>query len=136
MAVSGTHNGWRFDRGNSRLDFYYRGTRVGHANATGLTSAGTLTIDGASTLTGAVTATSSVTSNLTGNAFIAPTGNVALGNPGAFATTQPQGAVVMGGSSLSGIAPVGAITTAGAVFASDTVVRKIIAAGTASNVET
>ena len=142
MAVSATHNGWHWDPSNSRLDMYYRGTRVGHINGSGFTNALAQTITGAATLsstlavTGAATFTAAVTCNLTGNAFVAATGNVAIGNPGAFATTQPQGAVIMGGSSLSGIAPVGAITTAGAVFASDTVVRKIIAAGTASNVET
>lgn len=124
MAVSATHNGWRWDPANSRLDFYYRGTRVGHINASGVSSTGTLGAAGDLTITGA------------GSDFISAAGNVQIGNPGAFATTQPQGAVVMGGSSLSGIAPAGAITTAGAVFASDTVVRKIIANGTASNVET
>ena len=41
MAISATHNGWHFDRGNSRLDYYYRGTRVGHIDATGLYVAGT-----------------------------------------------------------------------------------------------
>ena len=76
------------------------------------------------------------TSTVVGAAFVANTGNVSIGNPGAFATTQPQGAVVMGGSSLSGIAPVGAITTAGAVFASDTAVMKIVAGGTADTIQT
>lgn len=109
--VSAIHNGWSWDRANARLDFYYRGTRIGHIKSGEMTLAN-------------------------GGDFITATGNVFLGNPGAFATTQPQAAVVMGGSSLSGIAPAGAIATAGGVFASDTVVRKIIAAGTVSNVET
>lgn len=63
---------------------------------------------------------------------------VRIGAPPAFATTQPRGAVIMGGttSPRTGVAPAGAITTSGAIFASDTVVRKIIADGTASNVET
>ena len=122
--ASSIHNGWKWDPSNSRLDFYYRGTRVGHINSTGMTNALTLT------------ATDSITSSKTGSAFIAATGNVAIGNPPAFATTQPQGAVIMGGTSRSGIAPVGSIATSGAVFASDTVVMKIIAAGTATNVET
>ena len=39
--VSSIHNGWRFDKANSRLDYYYRGTRVGHINATGLYVNGT-----------------------------------------------------------------------------------------------
>jgi hypothetical protein len=135
MAVSSIHNGWRWDSANSRLDFYYRGTRVGHINATGLS--GALALSAATTVTGG-TGVTATTGNVaaTAGSFVAPTGNVSLGNPGAFATTQPQGAVVMGGTSLSGIAPAGAIATAGGVFASDTVVRKIIANGTVSNVET
>jgi hypothetical protein len=95
-----------------------------------------LTLAGASSGGSTQSLSGAYTSTVVGSAFVAATGNVVIGNPGVFATTQPQGAVVMGGSSLGGIAPVGAITTAGAVFASDTVVRKIIAAGTASNVET
>ena len=33
MGVSARHTGWRYDPDNSRLDFYYQGTRVGHINA-------------------------------------------------------------------------------------------------------
>lgn len=130
MATSSRHRGWLYDATNGRLAAVYNGTEIFDYDGNDMV------ITPATTLTAAITATSSVTSNIVGNAFIAPTGNVAIGTPGAFATTQPQGAVVMGGSSLTGIAPAGAITTAGAIFASDTVVRKIIAAGTASNVET
>ena len=130
MATSSRHRGWLHDATNGRLAAVYNGTEIFDYDGNDMV------ITPATTLTAAATFTSSVTSNLTGNAFVAPTGNVAIGTPGAFATTQPQGAVIMGGSSLTGIAPVGAITTAGAVFASDTVVRKIIAAGTASNIET
>lgn len=85
---------------------------------------------------GLTVTTSNVTLSANDAAFVAAAGNVKIGNPGTFASTQPRGAVVMGGTSRSGIAPVGAIATAGAIFASDTVVRKIIADGTASNVET
>lgn len=98
-----------------------------------------LTISAAQLVTaaaGVTVTTGNVVLSGTAARFSAATGNVYLGNPGAFATTQPQGAVVMGGSSLGGIAPVGAIATSGAIFASDTVVMKIIAAGTATNVET
>lgn len=112
MAVSSIHNGWRWDRANSRLDFYYRGTRVGQIDTGGVS------------ITGA------------GVDFTSAAGNINLGSPAVFATTQGQGIVHMGGSSLSGVAPAGATVTSGAIFASDTVVRKIIAAGTASNVET
>lgn len=130
MAVpSGSHRGWAYDTAG-RLRALFNGTEVFDFDANDMI------VTVATTFSSTIVVTSSVTSSLTGNAFVAATGNVAIGNPGAFATTQPQGAVIMGGSSLSGIAPVGAITTAGAIFASDTVVRKIIAAGTASNVET
>lgn len=58
--------------------------------------------------------------------------NVQVNNTAAFATTEPTAAAVF----QSGTAPVGAITTGGAVFTSTTVMRKIIADGTASNIET
>lgn len=59
-------------------------------------------------------------------------GNLRLGVVSAFGTTEPTSAVVM----KTGTAPVGAIATSGGLFSSTTVVRKIIADGTASNVET
>lgn len=55
-----------------------------------------------------------------------------LGTVSAFGTTQPTNALVM----RAGTAPAGAITTAGGLFSSTTVVQKIIADGTVSNVET
>lgn len=128
-ALSSKHKGWFLDQVNNRLVACFNGTEIFDFDGNDLAfsvamALNTPTVAGDISLSGA------------GSDFISPAGNVQIGNPGAFATTQPQGAVVMGGSSLSGVAPVGAITTAGAVFASDTVVRKIIAAGTASNVET
>lgn len=58
--------------------------------------------------------------------------NLQVANTATFGTTQPDAAAVF----QSGTAPVGAVTTAGAIFASATVMRKIIADGTASNIET
>lgn len=52
MAVSSKHTGWRYDAANSRLDFYYQGTRIGHINASGDLAivAGTLDVqDGGAT---------------------------------------------------------------------------------------
>ena len=123
-AAKHSAKGWWNDQVNGRIVAVYNGTEI-------------LDFDG-NDIAVSQTATSSAAfiSSLTGNAFVAATGNVAIGNPGTFATTQPQGAVIMGGSSLSGNAPEGAITTAGAIFASDTAVMKIVAAGTANNVET
>lgn len=34
---SSIHNGWHWDSANSRLEFYYRGTKVGHLDANGFT---------------------------------------------------------------------------------------------------
>ena len=71
--------------------------------------------------------------NSMANAHVKVTaGNLRLGAISAFATTEPTSAVVM----KAGTAPAGAITTSGGIFSSATVVRKIIADGTVSNVET
>lgn len=121
MATSGTHRGWLYDATNARLAAVYNGTEVFDFDANDMA------------ITQAVTFAAVVTGTL---GFAAPTSNIKLGNPSVFATTQPQGACIMGGTSKSGIAPVGATATSGAVFASDTAVMKIIAGGTANNVET
>lgn len=118
MAVSATHNGWYWDRTNSRLEFYYRGTKVGHITASAFVPVKAMEV------TGGITAT-------TGDAKITA-GNVRLGAISAFATTEPTSAVVM----KAGTAPAGAIATSGGIFSSSTVVQKIIADGTVSNVET
>ena len=123
-AARPRHRGWWNDQINGRIVATYNGTEIFDFDGNDIAVSQTMTSSAA------------FVSSLTGNAFVAATGNVALGNPGAFATTQPQGAVIMGGSSLGGIAPVGAITTAGAIFASDTAVMKIVAGGNADNVET
>ena len=44
MAISSIHSGWRYAPADSRLNFYYRGTRIGHINATELNAALILTI--------------------------------------------------------------------------------------------
>ncbi len=41
MTATATQNGWYWDRDNSRLDFYYRGTRAGSICANGLILSGT-----------------------------------------------------------------------------------------------
>jgi len=134
ITPSPTHRGWHYDAQNSRLSARFNGTEVFDFDANDFAIAVAATFSSTVALNGGVSG--SISTSGAGDAFIASQGNVKLGNPGAFATTEPQGAVVMGGTSLAGIAPVGAIATAAAVFASDTVVRKIIADGTASNVET
>ena len=125
---SGTHNGWYWDRANGRLYFYYRGTSVGYIDATGLTA----TLEATSTVTAGTGATTTTGNNVNsaGDERITA-GNLRLGAVAAFGTTEPTSAVVM----KTGTAPVGAVTTSGGVFSSTTVVRKIIAAGTVTNVE-
>ena len=59
------------------------------------------------------------------------TRGITLGAHSAFATTEPTSAIIF----KSGTAFAGAITTSGGLQSSDTVVTKVIAAGTVSNVE-
>lgn len=127
------YNGWWRDPNNSnRLAFYKGGTKIGH-----LTAAAFVT-DKVIQATGGVTAVTGDLTATAGNGVITAgdlrvtAGNARLGAVSAFGTTEPTSAVVM----KTGTAPVGAITTSGGVFASSTVVRKIIADGTVSNVET
>lgn len=135
MAASAKHNGWRLDPSNNRLDMYYQGVRMASLNASGLASAAgkglTVTDTGLTITAGGLTVTAGGAVVTAGDAAITA-GNVRLGAISAFGTTEPTSAVVM----KVGTAPVGAITTSGGIFASSTVVKKIIADGTASNVET
>lgn len=66
------------------------------------------------------------------NGQIRADSNFQVNNTAAFGTTEPTAAVVF----QNGTAPAGAITTGGAIFTDGTNMRKIIAAGTVSNVET
>ncbi len=127
------YSGWYRDQLNNVLEAYYLGTLV-MRHSTSATTFPLATTFSSTLASGAITATGAVTANTTG--FVSTGGNIKLASAGVFASTQPVGALVMGGTTLTGIAPVGSIPTAAGVFASDTVVRKIIADGTASNVET
>jgi hypothetical protein len=122
--------GWFFDQKNNVLEAYFNGTRVLGATA----SAVTLPL--ATTATTSIAATTTLTAGtglvVTAGDAAVTAGNVRLGVISAFATTEPTSAVVM----KAGTAPAGAITTSGGLFSSATVVQKIIAAGTVSNVET
>ena len=130
MATSGRHRGFLFDAVNSRLAVVYNGTEVWDFDGNdmdinqNLVASGTLTVDGAQTLTGVTTHSAETR---IANGF-----NLRIGTISTFGTTEPTNTVVM----RAGTAPAGAITTAGGLFSSTTVVQKIIAAGTVSNVET
>jgi len=125
MATSSTHKGWLNDRANSRLAAVYNGTEVFDFDATDMAIALALTTAlGQTATTGNITATA-------GDVRVTA-GNVRLGAVSAFATTEPTSAIVF----KQGTEFAGAVATSGGLMSSATVVRKIIAAGTVSNVET
>lgn len=130
MATSATHRGWLRDIANSRLAAVYDGTEIFDFDgndmvvAQNLTASGTFTATGAQTLTGVTTHSAETR---IANGF-----NLRIGTISAFATTEPTNAIVM----KTGTEFAGAITTSGGLMSSNTVVRKVIADGTVSNVET
>lgn len=129
--TSSIHSGWDYDPNNTRLDFYYRGTRAGSVNATGITSVGTITAATGITVTaGGATVTAGNMVTTAGDMRVSAA-NYRLGVVSAFATSEPTSAMVF----KTGTAPAGAITTSGGVFSSATVMRRIVAAGTVTNIE-
>lgn len=133
----GTYTGWFKDQINNRLELYYNSTLVAHATATTFVPAVATTSPSTLASTTTITAGTGLTVT-TGNSVITAgdlrvtAGNERLGVVSTFASTEPTSALVM----KQGTAPAGAITTSGGLFSSATVVRKIIADGTVSNVET
>ena len=132
MAVSAIHNGFRFDRASTRLDVYFRGTRVGHFDAAGMT--GALAVAATTTITAAtgVTVTTGNQTNTAGDHRITA-GNARLGVVEDFSMTQPTSAMVF----KVGTNPVGAITTSGGIFVTTggASISKIVAAGTVTTVQ-
>lgn len=136
MADSSTRKGWKRDIQNGRLAAVYNDTEVFDFDANdmdiavNLVASGTLTVDGATTLTGAQTFTGVATHS--DELRVANGKNIRVGTISAFATTEPTNAIVFkGGTEFAG-----AIATSGGLMSSATVVRKVIADGTVSNVET
>ena len=123
-GASSTRRGWMYDVANARLVARFNDTNVAILTATGLTVPGTMTATGAQTLTGVTTHSAETR--------IAEGFNLRIGTISAFATTEPTNAIVM----KVGTEFAGAITTSGGLMSSATVVRKVIGAGTVSNVET
>ena len=123
-APSTTHKRWHFDRANARLSAVYNGTEAFDFDADDMAIALALTTAlGQTATTGNITATA-------GDVRVTA-GNVRLGAVAAFATTEPTSAIVF----KQGTEFAGAVATSGGLMSSATVVRKIIAAGTVSNVE-
>ena len=104
---------------------------TGASTLTGnVVASGTLAVTGASTLTGAQTLTGITTHS--DEVRIANGKNLRIGTINTFVTTEPTNALVM----FQGTAFAGAIVTSGGIQSSATVLTKIIAAGTVSNIET
>ena len=135
-SPSATHKGWHFDRDGGRLQAVYNGVEQLDFDGNDMVitpnvvASGTLTVDGAVTLTGAQTLTGVTTHS--DELRVANGKNIRVGTIAAFATTEPTNAIVFqGGTEFAG-----AIVTSGGLMSSATVVRKVIASGTVSNVET
>ena len=113
--------GFRWDQGNSRLEVQVDGTIAARFDDTGAY----LTVpDGGITVTaGDLTVTA-------GDAHVVAQ-NLYMGAETAFASTEPTSAVVF----KQGTAPAGAIGTSSALFTNGTLMRKIIADGTVSNIQ-
>ena len=127
MADSGRMRGWKYDHENSNLEVWVNGTNVGvwddATNDLVLPTNGlTVTAGGATVTAGDLTVTA-------GDAHVVAQ-NLYMGAETAFATTEPPSAIIF----KTGTQAAGAIVTSSALFANDTVLRKIIADGTVSNV--
>ena len=127
---SSTRRGWAFDRTNGRLVAVYNDTEIFDFDGNDLVFTQNSTFSGTTTLTGAQTLTGVTTHSA--ETRIAEGFNLRIGTISAFVTTEPTNAIVM----KVGTEFAGAITTSGGLMSSATVVRKVIAAGTVSNVET
>ena len=127
MADSGRMRGWKYDHENSNLEVWVNGTNVGvWDDATNdlvrPTNGLTVTAGGATVTAGDLTVTA-------GDAHVVAQ-TLYMGAETAFATTEPTSAIIF----KTGTQAAGAIVTSSALFANDTVLRKIIADGTVSNV--
>jgi hypothetical protein len=117
-AAKPRHKGWWHDQINGRIVAVFNGTEIFDFDGNDVAMA--------QALTHAAIVTHSA------ELRVAQGQNVRLGTINTFGTTEPTNAVVM----KEGTEFAGAITTSGGLMSSATVVRKVIAAGTVSNVET
>ena len=131
---SSEYRGWYYNAEDDVLELY---VGIGGANdpaeimefsntAVNVTSEAT---GGLTVAAGGVTATAGEIT-ATASDFRATVGNYRGGPVNAFATTEPTQGVVL----EAGTAAAGAITTSSGIFSSGTVLRKIIANGTVSDV--
>ena len=120
--------GWRYDGANSRLEVDVDGTTV--ARFDDATIDLTLTTNGLTIAAGGATVSAGDLTVTAGDAHVVAE-NLYMGAETAFATTEPTSAIIF----KQGTQAAGAIVTSTALMANATVLRKIIADGTISNVE-
>ena len=120
--------GWRYDGANSRLEVDVDGTTV--ARFDDATNDLTLTTNGLTIAAGGATVSAGDLTVTAGDAHVVAE-NLYMGAETAFATTEPTSAIIF----KQGTQAAGAIVTSTALMANATVLRKIIADGTISNVE-
>ena len=123
-----SRRGWKWDGANSRLDVDVDGTTV--ARFDDATNDLTLTTNGLTIAAGGATVTAGDVVVTAGDAHVVAQ-NLYMGAETAFATTEPTSAIIF----KQGTQAAGAIVTSTALMANATVLRKIIADGTISNVE-
>lgn len=135
-SAPATTKGWWHDQRNGRLVAAFNGTEIFDFDANDMVVTQNLVASGTFTSTGALVGSAAVTSTgvLTASdeVRVANGKNIRVGTISAFTTTEPTNAIVF----RTGTEFAGAITTAGGLMSSNTVLRKIIADGTVSNVET
>ena len=119
---------WRWDGANSRLDVDVDGTTVARFDDS--TNDLTLTTNGLTIAAGGATVSAGDLTVTAGDAHVVAE-NLYMGAETAFATTEPTSAIIF----KQGTQAAGAIVTSTALMANATVLRKIIADGTISNVE-
>ena len=127
MADSGRMRGWKYDHENSNLEVWVNGTNVGVWDDA--TNDLVLPTNGLPVTAGGATVTAGDLTVTAGDAHVVAQ-NLYMGAETAFATTEPTSAIIF----KTGTQAAGAIVTSSALFANDTVLRKIIADGTVSNV--
>lgn len=129
-AAKPRHKGWWHDQVNNRLVAVFNGTEIFDFDGNDVVFTQNTTLSGTATITGAQTFTGVTTHS--DELRVANGKNIRVGTINTFGTTEPTNAIVF----KTGTEFAGAITTSGGLMSSDTVLRKIIAAGTVSNVET
>jgi len=92
--TSPTHTGWHLDGPNSRLSFYYQGTRVGHIDANGLTVVTDLDQSDSGSVTQATDKGTGVTLN--NRAGVITTNNAALAAAAEVTFTVTNSTVAIG----------------------------------------